>query len=81
MGTAILLLILGAGTTYTGYKIIDNRRKYEFKNRTDGGVVKFKDWQATKKHHAIMKSGKAIGSIGVLIFFAGIFIIIMMVNK
>lgn len=77
MGTAILLLILGAGITFAGYKIIDNRKKYEFKNRTDGGVVRFKNWQATKTHSIIIKLGKLVGVIGVFTFFAGVFMLIM----
>lgn len=76
MGTAILLLTLGAVITYAGYKIIDNRKKYEFKNRTDGGVVKYKNWQATKTHSFLIGLGKIVGVIGVITFFIGVIIII-----
>ena len=77
MTIAVLLLILGVGLTYAGYKIIDNRKKYEFTNRTDGGVVKFKNWQATKTHTIIIKLGKLVGVIGVLTFFIGVYMLVI----
>ena len=73
----ILFIILGVVITYAGYKIVDNRKKYEFNNRTDGGTVQFKNWKATKRHSFLMNIGKLMGVAGIfLCLFAAIYLVL-----
>ncbi len=72
----IFLLFIGIVIIYMGYKILDNRKKYEFENRTSGGVVEFKNWKATKRHALLKGVGKLIGVIGVLISGVGLVMIL-----
>lgn len=49
----IVLYLLTGGTTYWwwwAYKKRETLLKYEFENRTSGGVVEFKNYEDAKKH-------------------------------
>lgn len=73
----VFIILLGLLITFAGYKIIDNRKKFEFNNRTDGGVVQFKNWQATKTHSLLIGLGRITGVIGVITTAIVIFMVIM----
>ena len=81
MGAGILLIILGAGLSYAGYKIVDNRKKYEFHNRNrNSGLVQFKNWRATKTHAFTIWIGKAVGVIGILTLGAGVLVLALLLK-
>lgn len=46
-------------------------RKYEFENRTDGGVVRFKDFEATHAHHRKEMAARFIQMVAVVIAVVG----------
>jgi hypothetical protein len=46
----LLLALLFGAIAYSYYKKVVALRKYEFENRTDGGVVKFESFEASRKH-------------------------------
>jgi len=71
MGAALLTTAIGAIILYIGYKVFDDRKKYEFENRTNGGVVKFKDWKATKKHGLTKGIGNLLITIGLILVIIG----------
>lgn len=73
----LIVIFLGIFVGFRGYKRIDRLRKYEFEHTTDGGVVQFDSYENSKKH----ESGKAIGKIiiyaGILIFWIGLFMLLL----
>jgi hypothetical protein len=64
----IYLIILGIQAR----KKID---RYEFENRTDGGVVKFPDYEASRKHDWLKRQAANFPGLGVAILGLSIFIL------
>lgn len=56
--------IIFAICCYKGYKL----KKYEFENRTDGGVVQFDSFGASVRHNLMERFVWVVGCIAILVF-------------
>ncbi len=77
----ILVLLIGVAIVALGFFVIvkggfitQEIRKYEFENRTDGGVVKFENYEANVAHNRkqmranlVLKLGGFIAVVGALV--------------
>ncbi len=68
LGYCVLAVAILAAAFYWKYRL----DKYEFENRTDGGVVQFRDFGAAQFHRFQRFLIGIVGSIGVLAVLAGI---------
>lgn len=75
---AIIGLCLGGFLIGKGSKKIKSYEKYEFENRTSGGVVQHKSYEDSLKHENKRVYAKFIGTLGVFIFFGSIIFLIYM---
>ena len=70
----VLIIAFGFFITIKGARINQEIRKYEFENRTDGGVVKFENYEANVAHNRkqmranlVLKLGGFIAVVGALV--------------
>jgi hypothetical protein len=68
-----LLIIAGFGFVFLSFYIKYRLKKYEFENRTDGGVVLFKSFGASIGHKYSKSGAGWLRLIGGLSVLAGIF--------
>ena len=56
MQSILFFLIAGAfgALTFHFYKKLENLKKYEFENRSSGGVVGFNSYEDSKKHSRLL---------------------------
>lgn len=81
IGYGILFLVAGIAISIWGYKVRDKIERYNFENRTDGGVVQYKNYSDTKKHGALGCLGKFLGIIGLVgIGIGSVILIIVYTN-
>ncbi|MGB3393703.1 MAG: hypothetical protein WA956_02555 [Stenotrophomonas sp.] len=67
-----LVIIAAAIPFYVkGIRMMLAIRKYEFENRTDGGVVRFKDFEATHAHRRKETMARLIQWVAVVIALVG----------
>ena len=85
----ILVLLIGIAVIAFGFFVFvkggfitQEIRKYEFENRTDGGVVKFKDYDASVAHNRkktradlVLKLGGFIAVVGALVTATGLYML------
>lgn len=70
----ILIAVFGLGVWIlsAGYRRLREVSKYEFENRTDGGVVQFSDHAASIRHAQKAYIGLMLRNIGVPIVVVGV---------
>lgn len=59
--------IIGVALFGLGLWLSHSTKKYEFHNRTDGGVVRFKSYSASRLHSAKARLGRPLLLVGVLL--------------
>jgi hypothetical protein len=65
IGSGVLMLIFGG-------KMLARADRYEFENRTDGGVVRFESYEASNTHEAKKSLGKLLCVVGFVFLIFGI---------
>lgn len=74
MMIGLLVLAGGVFLFYLGYRLKSRLDRYEFENRTDGGVVQFESFGASQAHARNQRGAQMIMVAGALVLFAGIVI-------
>ena len=59
-----VLIGLGTWLVWSGSKNLRMLEKYEFENRTEGGVVQFNDFEASERHENKKKWYRSLMNIG-----------------
>lgn len=55
-------------------------KRYEFENRTDGGVVQFESYEASRRHEKKHSLNVAIGRLGMLLILFGVLGVVLAWN-
>jgi len=71
----VLIIAFGFFITIKGARINQEIRKYEFENRTDGGTVKFKDFDSSLEHNRKQMRAKFVQGLGLFIAVIGAFVV------
>ncbi|WP_299765201.1 hypothetical protein [uncultured Dokdonia sp.] len=69
---SIIFIVIGVFLFYLGYKIVDNKRQYEFKNRNSNGVVQFKNYGDSQYHNFMKGLGVLVGMGGIIFIAIGV---------
>jgi len=67
-------LIIGIAAIVKAFSMKRALDKYEFENRTDGGVIKFPDYEAKKKHDRNHGIAKLLFMVGLILICMSIFL-------
>ena len=70
-----LFVALGIFLFSKGRKINLECEKYEFENRTNGGVIQFKDFKESKRHEAKKQSARIFGNLSMFAFLVGLILV------
>jgi hypothetical protein len=75
------MMIAGIALFNKGRKLVHEVKRYEFENRTDGGVVKFQDYDASVEHRKKKgRAGDAYNLGAVMMGVGGVFLAIALLN-
>jgi len=65
------IVVLGFYVLIKGIRINQSVRKYEFENRTGGGSVRFKDFDASLEHQRKQMRSKFVQGLGLAVAIVG----------
>lgn len=75
LGTTVLgifLLVLGVIKIRKSSKVMDDLKRYEFENTTDGGTVKFTNYEESQNHEINKKRAELVAALSVFSMFFGV---------
>jgi len=70
----VIIMAIGVLINLYARKLLRPYEEYEFRNRSDGGVVQFESLQASKRHEWKKRWVNTLGGIGILIAALGFMI-------
>jgi len=70
----VLIIAIGFVILVKGMRINQAVQRYEFENRTDGGVVKFKDFDSSREHVRMQMRAKFVQGFAIFLLVVGAFI-------
>lgn len=71
----VSIIFLGFYVLIKGIRINQAVRKYEFENRTGGGSIKFKDFDASLEHQRKQMRAKFVQGLGLAVAIVGTFVL------
>ncbi len=71
----IVIIAIGFVVLVKGMRINQAVQRYEFENRTEGGTVKFKDFDASREHVRMKMRAKFVQGSALFLFVVGAFVL------
>ena len=71
----VLIIAIGFVILVKGMRINQAVQRYEFENRTDGGTVKFKDFDSSREHVRMQMRAKFVQGFSLFLLVVGAFVL------